>query len=370
MASRIVLFGATGYTGQLVAEALARYKVKPVLAARNKEVLTEIALELGGMETAVADVDEPESLRGLVGAGDVLVSTVGPFERYGQAVIEEAIAAGAHYFDSTGEPAFIREVFETYGPAATKQGCGLLTAFGYDFVPGNLGGALALERAGERASRVDVGYFLRGKDAGWSGGTQASGVGIVSAPGFRWRDGELHTERGARRARKFQIGEGNRVGFSIAGSEHLTLPRLTRKLREVNVYLGWFARYSRAIQATSAVGSVAFRVPGARRAFQAVGGRMLRGSTGGPDAEARAESLSEMVAIAYDDAGAPLTEVRVTGVNPYTFTGDILAWGAVQAANGRLRGTGALGPVDAFGLAELRSGCEEAGLSASFPPSQ
>jgi hypothetical protein len=90
----------------------------------------------------------------------------------------------------------------------------------------------------------------------------------------------------------------------------------------------------------------------------------LKGSTGGPDAEERARGGSHIVGIAYDASGSPLAEVHLTGVNGYTFTGRILAWGAERAAAGGLRGTGALGPVDGFGLRELERGCAEAGLSA------
>ena len=366
MAARIVLFGATGYTGQLVAEALVRRKAKPVLVGRNKEALSELAQELGGAETAIADVERPESLRGLVGAKDVLISTVGPFRRFGRPALEEAIAAGAHYIDSTGEGTFIRSVFEHYGAGARQQDCALLSAFGYDFVPGNLAGAMAIERAGERATRIDIGYFLSGKRAGWSGGTQATTVGLLSERGFAWRDGKLRDERPARRVRSFQVGDRRRTGFSISSSEHLALPRFSPALREVNVYLGWFGG-SRAIQAGSALSSIAFRIPGARRLFEAASARAVRGSTGGPDAEARAGSISEAIGIACDEDGLGLAEVHVTGVNPYTFTGEIMAWAAIQAANGKLRGSGALGPVDAFGLENLRSGCDEAGLSASFP---
>ena len=163
MPGRIVLFGATGYTGRLVAEAMVERGLKPVLAARSAERLRELAGELGGgLETATADVADPPSVTALVEAGDVLVSTVGPFVRWGAPAAAAASEVGAHYIDSTGEPPFIREVFERYGAAAEQSGCGMLTAFGYDWVPGNLAGALALSRAGEAATRVDTGYFLSG----------------------------------------------------------------------------------------------------------------------------------------------------------------------------------------------------------------
>ncbi len=166
MAGRIVLFGATGYTGDLTARALVAQGARPVLAARSADRLAALAAELGGLETAVADVSRPDSVRALVERGDVLVSTVGPFVRFGGPAVEAAVATGAHYLDSTGEGPFIREVFERYGPGAQAAGSGLVTAFGYDWVPGNLAGGLALAEAGEQAVRVEIAYFAPGGGSG------------------------------------------------------------------------------------------------------------------------------------------------------------------------------------------------------------
>jgi len=87
------------------------------------------------------------------------------------------------------------------------------------------------------------------------------------------------------------------------------------------------------------------------------------GSSGGPDAEARAKVGSLVVAEAFDARGTQLSAVRLKGVNPYDFTAGILAWGAETAAAGGLQGTGALGPADGFGLEALVRGCAEAGIS-------
>ena len=162
MARPIVLFGATGYTGRLVADALVTRDVRPLLAARNEVAVKKMAEELGGLETAVADVSRPDTLRAIVDQYTVLVSTVGPFTRWGAPAVEAAIDAGAVYLDSTGEPPFIREVFEHRDAPARASGATLVTAFGYDFVPGNVAAAMALERAGERATKVSVGYFITG----------------------------------------------------------------------------------------------------------------------------------------------------------------------------------------------------------------
>jgi short subunit dehydrogenase-like uncharacterized protein len=363
MAGRVVLFGATGYTGRLTADAMVERGMEPVLAARSRDPLEQMASELGGLETALADVSEPATVSALVERGDVLVSTVGPFMKFGAPAVAAASTKGAHYLDSTGEPPFIREVFERYGPAAEKAGIGMLTAFGYDWVPGNLAGALALERAGELATRVDVGYFITGGGGSMSGGTKASLMGAISEPAFGLRDGRVQTERGAKRVRTFKVGSKQLQGVSVGSSEHFALPRVAPRLREVNAYLGWFGPASRAMQVMSACTSVAMKAPGVDKLWSAAGERFVQGSTGGPDAEARSKSGSHIVAIAYDAAGRPLSEVHVKGVDGYTFTGRMLAWGADRAAAGALKGTGALGPVDAFGLDELVKGCAEAGIS-------
>jgi short subunit dehydrogenase-like uncharacterized protein len=369
MAARIVLFGATGYTGRLAAEAMVERGLRPVLAARGADKLTALAAELGGeLETATADVGDPPSVAALVEPGDVLVTTVGPFARWGQPAAAAATTVGAHYIDSTGEPVFIREVFERYGPAAEQAGVGMLTAMGYDWVPGNLAGGLALERAGDLATRVDVGYFITGGGATMSGGTRASLVGAITAPAFAFRDGRVQKERGARRVRSFRVGSKERQGISVGSSEHFTLPRLAPRLREVNSYLGWFGPASRAMQLMSAGTSLAMKAPGVEKLWNAAGERFVQGSTGGPDAEQRAKSGSHMVAIAYDAASRPLSEVHLAGIDGYTFTGRMLAWAAERAAAGALRGTGALGPVDGFGLQELAAGCAEAGIAEEGGP--
>src|SRR5215210_3388478 len=364
MAGRIVLFGATGYTGRLAAESMVERGLKPVLAGRTQAKLDTLAAELGGeLETQTADVADPPSVTKLVERGDVLVTTVGPFARWGQPAAAAATSSGASYIDSTGEPEFIREVFERYGPAAEQAGIGMLTAMGYDWVPGNLAGGLALDRAGELATRVDVGYFITGSGASMSGGTRASMIGAITAPAFGYRDGRVQTERGAKRVRSFKVGSKDLSGVSVGSSEHFTLPRTAPRLREVNTYLGWFGPASRAMQGMSACTSIAMKVPGVEGLWNAAGERFVQGSTGGPDAEARAKSGSRMVAIAYDAAGRELSEVHLKGVDGYTFTGRMLAWAAERAAGGGLRGTGALGPVEAFGLDQLVAGCAEAGIS-------
>jgi short subunit dehydrogenase-like uncharacterized protein len=361
MAARIVLFGATGYTGELTARELAGIGERPVLAARDGARVRALAEELGGLDWAVADVGRVESVRALVERGDVLVSCVGPFQRWGAPAVEAAIDAGAHYLDSTGETPFIRRIFEEWGARAEVSGVALLTAMGYDWVPGNLAAALALADGGPDAVRVAVGYFLTGA-AGMSGGTRASAAGVFLEPSFAWRDGRIVTERGGARVRTFVAGGRTRKALSAGSSEHFGLPQTYPALREVDVYLGWFGGATDALAAGALGLSLATKVPGVRAGLGAVIGKAVKGSTGGPDAAARAASGSEIVAEATDASGKVVGRARLQGANGYDFTAGMLAWGAHAAATGRLRGVGALGPVTAFGLEQLQEGARSAGI--------
>jgi short subunit dehydrogenase-like uncharacterized protein len=362
MPGQIVLFGATGYTGAMTARALVARGVKPVLAARSAERLERLADELGGLETHIADVTRPETVRGLLQGRDVLISTVGPFLRWGAPAIEAAIDAGAVYIDSSGEPAFTRRVFEHYGQRAEGAGASLLTSFGYDWVPGNLAGALALSEAGGEASRIQIGYFGQGA-AGRSGGTQASLISALLEPSFAFRGGQLSTERLGARVKKFNLGDSRpSLAISVGASEHFTLPALHRQLQQVDVLLGIDGAYVRYMPLISAVVAGATKLPPTRAALEAALGRQAQGSTGGPDEAARSRSSSIVLATAYAADGRELNAVRLEGVNTYTFGFEMLAWAAMEAAAGKVNRLGALGPVAAFGLSELEAGVRLAGI--------
>jgi short subunit dehydrogenase-like uncharacterized protein len=354
VARRIIIFGATGFTGRLVAERLAAQGAAPVLAGRSEGSVRELAERLGA-EWAVADALRRNSVFALLERGDVLVSTVGPFVKWGEPAVRAAIAAHGTYIDSTGEPTFIKRVFEEFGPPAERAGTTLLTAMGYDYVPGALAGALALREAGEAAVRVDVGYYAFG--AGISAGTRRSGVGIMFDEGYAFRDGALRGARMAERVRSFHAKGKDRDAISIGGSEHYTLPPIHPALREVNVYLGWFGALARPLQVGSLAGAVAMKAPGARSVFKALGDRFVEMGGSGP--ERPGSGLSWIVGEAYDAGGTKLADVQLSGPEPYALTADIIAWAAQREPSG----TGPLGPVQAFGLDALEEGCRQAGLT-------
>lgn len=363
--ARIIVFGATGYTGGRVARAIVRDGGEPVLAGRSRERLVDLADELGGAEIVVADAAQPDgTIRRLLGPGDVLVSTVGPFLRLGAPAVRAAVAAGAHYLDSTGEPPFIRWVFDEMDAPARGR-CALVPAFGFDFLPGNLVGALALREAGAAARRLDIGYFSAGAGGldAVSQGTARSTAGMLFEPSFAWRDGRLREVRSAERVATFAVDGRELDAISVGGSEHLALPRLAPTLREVNVHLGWFGPWSRALQRASAGTHVLGRVPGVRWLSRTVGAEIAARVVGGWSGDEPATlGTSRVVAVAYDDAGRPLTDLELEGPDAYALTGDALAWAARRAATAGTEATGALGPVEAFGLDTLVDACAAIGL--------
>jgi short subunit dehydrogenase-like uncharacterized protein len=368
MPGRIVLYGATGYIGRLTARAMVASGARPLLAGRDQVRLNALAEELssaeGGvaLETAVAGSERPGPLRGLIGPGDVLVSTAGPFLEVGRPVVEAGVEAGAVYLDSAGEPPFIRQVFEEFGPRAERTGAVLLPAFGYDYVPGNLAGGLALEAAGPEAVQVRVGYLVRGNiRKATSGGTRASVAGILLKPGYSLRGGRIVTERTAAHLMSFDVGGARRQAFSIGSSEHFALPRLRGQppVTDVGVYLGWLGAATRLVHYASPLAAPLEQLNGVRRVLELQAHRIQR-TRAEPD---KAESFrSDVVAVAADARGRRLATVRLTGADPYSFTAPLLAWAAVTAAAQGVRPAGALGPAEAFGLASLEKACAEAGF--------
>lgn len=371
MTGRVILFGATGYTGRLAAEVMTRAGLAPVLAGRSTGALVDLTGDVAGLGPIdapatwqQADVADPASVRALVTSpADVLVSTVGPFTRLGRPALEAAIDQGCGYVDATGESTFIRSLFEADGPRAAVTGARLLTAFGYDFVPGNLAAALAVRdarQAGRAPVVVEVGYFVRGPMS-MSSGTRATAARLATAPALSVRNGTVVEGSGA--VTTFDVGGRRLDAMSIGGSELFTVPRLDPAVRDVSVYLGWAGRLTRATHAAGTVLSTTARIPGFGTILRAGLSRAAGSATGqGPDREERSGSTTVAVARTRDGVGRELSTARVEGPSPYDLTAELLAWGAAMLLTGQAEATGALGPADAFGLPAFERGCADLGL--------
>ena len=119
----VVLYGATGYTGRLVAEELARRRLPHVLSGRDPVKLARLGEQHQAPTEAVALDDDP-GLRDLLADASVVINCAGPFTLAGDAVARAAIESGTHYVDSTGEQPFIAMMFDRHGSAAERAGVG------------------------------------------------------------------------------------------------------------------------------------------------------------------------------------------------------------------------------------------------------
>jgi len=367
MGDRIVVFGATGYTGRLVTAELVAAGHRPVVAGRDRARVDALRARHGDLPGALADAADPDSVRRLVGPGDVLVATVGPFARFGRPAVDAAIEAGAHYLDSSGEADFLRQVYDDAGPRAERAGVVLLPASGFDCVAGNLAGALALRDAGADARRVDVAYQIvppggRLRRLGISSGTRATLLASVASPVEALRGGRLVTLPYGREMRTFQQDGLALTGALWTGTEARTLPRLAPQLSDVATYMvagGGPARLARA--ASYPLGALS-RLRSFTRLASAAAAPALRVTGRGPDPATQAATGTVVLAATADAIGRALSTVRLQGVDPYVFTGRIMAWIAGQLAAGTAAGRGALSPVEAFGVDQLEHAVAAAGL--------
>lgn len=208
MTSKIVVFGATGFAGGLVVDALLRRGVRPVIAGMPEAAVRATAERFGGLDYQVADAVDTDSLRALVEPGDVLITTVGPFDKIGRHAAQAAADKGAHYIDSTGEVGFVRTLQERHDTRARETGATMLPAFGNDYVPGFLAGAIAIELAGGPATALEIGYFINGSLRGGKGlsqGTRKTVAEAMTLPVTVWQNRALVDRRTAEHVRSFRI---------------------------------------------------------------------------------------------------------------------------------------------------------------------
>ncbi|MCR2826806.1 saccharopine dehydrogenase family protein [Microbacterium sp. zg.Y909] len=363
MSSKIVVLGATGYTGALIVEALVRRGEQPLLAGRDAGKLSALSERHADLPTQTVDATDAADVTRLLEPGDVLITTVGPFERLGWAAAEAAVDAGAHYIDTTGEVGFVRELQRRHDERARAAGIAMLPAFGYDYVPGMLAGALALERAGVAATAVRIGYFATGSMRdGISRGTRATMAEGMLLPTVVRRDGRLREVRTGSRTQPFQVRGDERTGILVSGTEALFLPVHYPGVQTVEDYNGWFSGMARVMPVASRVLGAVAAIPGGRPLIERLTSADDDASPG-PDEQERARTRSHVVAVAADQNDATVAEVHLEGPSAYSLTAELMAKAAESLLDGRVNAAGVTGPLQAYGLSGLESLCCDVGLA-------
>jgi len=186
----LVLFGATGFTGGLTAEYLARHApvgCRGALAGRNRDKLAavrdrlaEVNPELKKLALLHADVTDPASMADLARRARVAITTVGPYLEHGEPLVAACAEAGTDYVDLTGEPEFVDRMYVAHHEAAVASGARIVHACGFDSVPHDLGAFFTVNQLPEGVP-IELRGMVR-SNATFSGGTFASALTAMSRP--------------------------------------------------------------------------------------------------------------------------------------------------------------------------------------------
>lgn len=187
----VIVFGATGYTGRLVAEYLLKSygvggPVKWAMAGRNADKLAEVRDRIGApssLPLIVANADDRTSLEAMARRAKVIISTAGPYQLYGTNLVAACAETGTDYVDLTGESHWIATMIAAHNAQAKTSGARIVFSCGFDSIPFDLGVWFV-----EEAARKKFGTYtarvrgrIRGLQGGLSGGTLASGQATIAA---------------------------------------------------------------------------------------------------------------------------------------------------------------------------------------------
>ncbi len=186
----IIVYGATGFTGRLVAEYLAQAygdgALKWAMAGRSLTKLEQVRDEIGAPADTpllTANADDPAALRALTARAAVVVTTVGPYQLYGEPLLAACVETGTAYCDLCGEPNWMAQMITKYEDAAKASGARIVFSCGFDSIPFDLGvwvaEQAAVARFGKPAPRVKG--RIRAMKGTFSGGTFASGKASMAA---------------------------------------------------------------------------------------------------------------------------------------------------------------------------------------------
>ncbi|GAA1518794.1 saccharopine dehydrogenase family protein [Kribbella lupini] len=205
----VVLLGATGFTGALTAAYLVENAppgLKLALAGRNQAKLEKLRSDLKAPELDLlhADVEDPESLRTVAGSTRIVVTTVGPYVRYGEPLVAACAAAGTDYLDLTGEPEFVDKMYVAHHAKAVETGARLIHCCGFDSIPYDLGVQYTVEQLPRRVP-IKVDGMIR------AGGKPSGGTWETAITAFSRGKQHLDAHRARRRAEERPTGRSVKV---------------------------------------------------------------------------------------------------------------------------------------------------------------
>jgi short subunit dehydrogenase-like uncharacterized protein len=354
----IVLYGATGYTGALVADELARRGAGHVLSGRDPTKLARLGAERG-VPARAASLDDEAALRGLLDEASAVINCAGPFTLAGDALVRAAIDSRTHYVDSTGEQTFIRLVFDRHGRAAEIAGVALVPALGFDYAPGDCI-ARMVARGHEPLEELVLAYAVKG--FGMSRGTMRSALeavkgGDVVYEHSEWRPVPFGVDRASFR---FPDPIGLQPMTRYSSGEVLTVPRHTRTRRVVSLLT------ARTVAPNAVLARlVPYLQPGLQLTMRTPLRALVRRAVDllrDPQAPARRAAEFTIAAVARGEDGSTGRGI-VRGADIYGLAAASLVHGAELLSAPGYDRSGALGPAAAFDPKEFLDHLGEQGAA-------
>lgn len=364
----IVVFGATGFTGQLTAQYLALHggdTLKWALAGRNPSRLEGVRRQLADLNPACATMDlltadagDADALQAVARSTKVVISTVGPYIRHGEPLVAACAESGTDYVDLTGEPEFVDRIWLAHHDRARASGARIVNACGFDSIPHDLGAWFTVQQLPEDVPLTVEGFVKAGGEI--SGGTWHSAITAFS----RLRESaKVARERRSREGWPVDRRIGStpqRIRFEKALNAWVVPfpsidPQIVRRSAAADDRYGPAFRYGHYIQVrklstvAALLGGTGIAVLGAQ--FKPTRDRLLRfrDPGQGPSAEKRAKAWFRVRFIGRGGGQRVVTEV--TGGDPgYGETSKMLAESALCLARDRLpKRAGVITPATAMG---------------------
>jgi short subunit dehydrogenase-like uncharacterized protein len=289
MGERLLVYGATGYTGGLLAALAAERGLRPIVAGRSRQKVEALAARLG-VEARVAGVDDPAALAALLRDVGCVLSSAGPFSKTARAMFEACLAARAHYLDVTGE-IDVFALAASYDARAKGAGVMLLPGIGFDVVPSDCLAAHVAARVGRpRVVRIAL----------EAGGTPTHGTAktALEALGAKLRvrrGGRLVSLPSGSLARRFDFGAGPVLCVGVPLGDVVTAAYSTGA-PDVEVYMRGSAALRLALRGSQWLGPLLASGP-----MQRALGRWIDRLPEGPDEAERLGTRARVVAEAEGD---------------------------------------------------------------------
>jgi short subunit dehydrogenase-like uncharacterized protein len=356
---RVVVYAASGYTGRLTCESLARLHIPFVAAGRNLARLEEVVREMrakGADCVAHATEHTPLGLRSLLRGAGVVLNTSGPFSLLGHAVVDAALVEGCHYMDSTGEQDFMLDVRTHYGQAFEDARLLLSPSAAFLWGPGTVAAEYCLEKSPDVDS-LEVVYAPQPLQTVAS---LQSMVRVARRPGYAIVDGELRRAPGAEVKRVSIPGSKPRGALRIGAGE-ATFFLGDARVRRCDTWLA-IDELARAAPAFALWGKLSTVISGDTldRWSDAL---VLRLKKNPPAEQPQAAGFAVTVTAQGRERRVDAT---LTGTCPYVVTGFLLATAAKAVLEGRAHAFGYRSLGQAFGARYVLDKLEDVGTRTTF----